>query len=313
MSGFGRVVLVDVLAPLLRRWPLYRGQMRIAGLEAVRRLAVGAGPECEARLAGGRVVRIDPRDFDGRMLLLFGSVDPKVLAVCRALIRPGDSFLDIGANYGAVGMSLAGAVGADGAVHLFEPQPDLCRRIRQSLEQQPEPRVALHEIALFDRDGLLELLVPTGHSGGASVVRPGEGERLLVKVRKTESVLAELPGNRPLGAKVDVEGAENTVLGALVGHPEFRFVVFEASHLENPAEICGLARRHGGTLLGVGRSPVRPLLHRVRTAEELGEFEDAVIVAAGVLCGGPQDLDPAERCTGPGGLGDVRDRPTRAA
>jgi FkbM family methyltransferase len=257
--------------------------MRLAGLWIIEWLARGLPDDVMAPLPGGRSLRVDPRDLDGRLLLLFGSVDRKVIAVCCALLAPGDVFLDIGANYGSVGLASTRLIGPAGSVHLFEPQPDLCQRIQESLATQPDARVHLHRLALFDHDGVIELRIPERHSGAASVVMDGPGVRVTVPVRDAATMLTEIAGTRPLGAKVDIEGAEDRVINALVQYPTFRFAVLEVSHIREPGKFLRLAESAGGQMYTVGKALFWPRLHRVRKGSDMIGFEDVLVVAGGLL------------------------------
>src|SRR5262245_8567085 len=54
----------------------------------------------------------------------------------RAFLRPGDHFVDIGANFGQVSALAAALVGRHGSVTAFEPHPDLAQLIRDHLRAE---------------------------------------------------------------------------------------------------------------------------------------------------------------------------------
>jgi FkbM family methyltransferase len=60
--------------------------------------------------------------YVGRSLDLYGEFSEGEVAVFRALVRPGDVVVDVGANVGAHTVALARLVGSGGAVIAFEPQ-----------------------------------------------------------------------------------------------------------------------------------------------------------------------------------------------
>jgi predicted methyltransferase len=56
-------------------------------------------------------------------LVRFGLIEPDVTAYLLALLRFGDSFIDVGAHYGYHSLLAAQLVGPRGYVHAFEPTP----------------------------------------------------------------------------------------------------------------------------------------------------------------------------------------------
>lgn len=174
------------------------------------------------RLRGGGKLVVRVNDGCGRTIYYWGDYDRKITWICRRLLRPGDCFLDFGANFGEVGMFAAKFVGPTGEVHIVEPQPELARFIKFSAELNGFSHVHVHEVGLSTEDGELQLNVPTGNSGAASFDPQLASEfgknhgqivnSLSVKVRNARAFLEELqlPPIRIL--KLDVEGYEEHVL-----------------------------------------------------------------------------------------------------
>jgi hypothetical protein len=87
----------------------------------------------------GRVQRWDARTFWGErmevrlpetmseQLVRFGLIEPDVTAYLLALLRLGNSFIDVGAHYGYHSLLAAQLVGPRGNVHAFEPTPSTRR------------------------------------------------------------------------------------------------------------------------------------------------------------------------------------------
>jgi FkbM family methyltransferase len=141
----------------------------------------------------------------------------------QALLRPGDTLIDIGANVGMMMLVGAAAVGPTGRVHCFEPNPIAAERCRANIElNHLESHVSLQVIGLSDEPGTLTFSWPTGYSDmgsfGGGVPReyahlPREHREL--PVRRGDDVLADLPLPGNLTIKVDVEGFEEKVLRGL--------------------------------------------------------------------------------------------------
>lgn len=262
-----------------RHWPLYAGHSRIADLPFVRAAFAGAGPDLPVRLRCGVEIRVDPSDYNGLLLALFGTVEPGIVAVCRALLRPGDCFLDIGANYGAVGLACADVVGPGGAVHLFEPQPDLCRRIRDCLAAGSLPWVQLHEMGLLDSDGEVEIRVDPHHTGTASMVRgAGGGVAVRVPVRRARTTLAPLVEERGFGVKLDVEGVEPILVRELLAVPGLRFAVFESYEAVERSAIWESFRGGGFEVFGLPNRALAASVEHLSQLAAMGDFNDFLAV-----------------------------------
>jgi FkbM family methyltransferase len=131
----------------------------------------------------------------------------------RSILRPGDTYLDIGANGGGLTALACQIVHTHGAVFAVEPQPHLAALVRQTLElNDVEGRV--FEVAAGDRDGVATLVVPMRRSGNATLSMSGQGRRVSVAVNRIDDLVREMGGRDVTLLKLDVEGHE---LAALKG------------------------------------------------------------------------------------------------
>ncbi|MGH7293079.1 MAG: hypothetical protein ACREJT_17790, partial [Myxococcota bacterium] len=121
-----------LLRALSRCYPLKSGLGTLASSRPFLRALDGEQGLHWARLRCGAQILVPLDDFVGRALWFFGDLDPKLTWICERLLRPGDTVLDIGANLGLVSLIARERVGASGAVHAFEPQPELVELIGQS-------------------------------------------------------------------------------------------------------------------------------------------------------------------------------------
>jgi FkbM family methyltransferase len=76
----------------------------------------------------------------------------------RRYLHPGDTVLDVGANWGLMTSRLADRVGPDGRVVAFEPNPGHLPELQRVAQRLPN--VTVHPVALSDEPGTLELHVP---------------------------------------------------------------------------------------------------------------------------------------------------------
>ncbi len=216
----------------------------------------------------GYRITFDLRDFHQRGAYLYGRLlDLVVQLAVRDTLRPGDTFVDIGANIGILTLHGARRVGPRGVVHAFEPNPEVFQRLEAHVRGNALGNVRLHRIALSDRDGEQALSVPpTGNTGAASLggLAPRHARPALatyqVTLRRGDGLLAEAPADAPMLLKLDIEGHEPFALRGLARTIESRrpAIITEfnaemlACHGSGPAELLGLFRDRGyrGYLLG---------------------------------------------------------------
>lgn len=248
-----------------------------------------------AQMRNGVKVEIDPDEHDGRILYLFGTNDPKVSVVTQAFLRPGDCFLDIGANYSSIGLTAADKVGPSGAVHLFEPQPRLCDRLEAAIRGANATHVHLHRCGLLDKGGELELRVPPNHTGMATFVSEEAGDDWIVHkvpVLAIDEALPPLIDGRPFGVKVDVEGAEPFVMPWLVAQPRLKFLVFEGA--KNQQTLFDIVKGAGLTLYGLCRLVFRRQVGRVDSVAGMQSYHDFVAVRVPEGRSAPERVSPEE-------------------
>ncbi|SMC26362.1 methyltransferase, FkbM family [Desulfacinum hydrothermale DSM 13146] len=157
----------------------------------------------------------DPRAFQAIIELIDSGSDAYSL---KYFIGKGNTFIDVGANYGVFSVVASKLVGPTGMVVSIEPQPLLAKLVKKNLEANGESPFQVFECGCSDREGSTELFVPRGSSGAAGVYKSfsATGEHRVLKVglkRLDDLVLSlRLPGS--LFVKLDVEGHE---LAALKG------------------------------------------------------------------------------------------------
>ena len=170
-----------------------------------------------------------------RYLKARGLLEPE-LDLLALLIGPGERALDVGANYGTYALTLA-RLGAQ--VELFEPNPAIARALTAWASHQRG--VTVHGVALSDRVGSADLLIPadtsgTEHDSSASIA-PGftaTGRRVTVPTMPLDSLD---PGPVAL-IKIDVEGHEAAVLAGacqtIARHRPALIVEIEQRHIARP-------------------------------------------------------------------------------
>jgi FkbM family methyltransferase len=135
----------------------------------------------------------------------------------NTFLKPGDIYLDIGANMGLFSLIAARRVGAKGQVHAVEPCSATFRRLEENLRLNGLRNVRPHQLAISDQPGKVDMTVSLdGYDAWNSLASPASG-----RVLATESVTAArlddfihqqgLEGRITM-IKIDVEGWEAHVL-----------------------------------------------------------------------------------------------------
>jgi FkbM family methyltransferase len=137
-----------------------------------------------------------------------GGLEPE-LTLLPLLVTRGERGLDIGANYGTYSLTLA-RIGA--RVDLFEPNPAIAAVL--AAWAHGKTGVAVHALALSDRSGTAELVIPGDgnieHDSSAALAGGA-----VASGRRVEVPLAPLDSLNITDAaliKIDVEGHEDAVL-----------------------------------------------------------------------------------------------------
>lgn len=128
----------------------------------------------------------------------------------QAYLRPGDHFLDIGANVGVYSVLAAAYVGADGSIDAFEPVERTAARIEEQAKLNGLHNLRVHRLAVSDSDGPLDF----GYASSDAMMhlrREGESGPGKLRVRSTRLDSFE-PYARYAVGKMDIEGAEPLAL-----------------------------------------------------------------------------------------------------
>jgi FkbM family methyltransferase len=150
-------------------------------------------------------------------MLLFQNFEKATRAFLKAFLRPGDIFLDVGANVGLFTLIAARRVGAHGEVHAFEPVRKTSARLTENVRLNGLTNVACHCVAFSDTIGEATITVAgEGFDAWNSLGKPYMGGVVGTEVVATttldEFVERHSLTGRISAIKIDVEGWENRVL-----------------------------------------------------------------------------------------------------
>jgi len=167
----------------------------------------------------GYLVSLDLSNWSERLSYFLGRYHEIATAMfLQTVVRPGDTFIDIGANVGLITLHAAALVGPAGRVHSFEPNPHLVDRLGKLIALNKLNHVTLHPVGLSDTEGELALSILKDHheQGTLSYIDDPTvfSQQYHVPIRLGDGELpVDLPG--PAMIKIDVEGHEPHVLRGL--------------------------------------------------------------------------------------------------
>jgi FkbM family methyltransferase len=201
-----------------------------------------------ARFDGGTRISISLADHIESQIFWQGvqEGDRGEVELLKQLLKPGDVFLDVGANVGVFTLLAAKRL-SEGRVHAFEPSPFHLEKLAANLRLNAFENIEVHPVGLSDSAGISTLFFPPSEDGltntgmasqfrHSALVAWEEQVRCVVldeyvrdaKIKKIDVM------------KIDVEGAELKVLeGGKSCIAEHRpYVVMEVSreHLARAGE-----------------------------------------------------------------------------
>jgi FkbM family methyltransferase len=174
----------------------------------------------------GAHLLIDSRDKAiGHYLLCGKPYETQEVDLLRKCLKPGGRFLDIGANIGYFTVLAAKHVGTGGEVVAFEPEPHNFKILKKNIELNDLTNVLIENYAAIDQKRKLTLYL-SSYNFGDHRIFDGDDDSMENIGRRKERV--DVQGVRlddylrvthfkPDFIKIDVQGAENSVLAGLTG------------------------------------------------------------------------------------------------
>lgn len=188
------------------------------------------------------------------------AVDPTLLRLAAEVVRPGDTVWDVGANLGLFSFAAAVAAGPAGHVLALEPDTDLSGLLRRSAAANAgDAPVEVLPAAVSDELAVARFHIArrnraTSHlTGFGTAMAGGVRSTQLVPTVTLDWLAARFPV--PDVLKVDVEGAELTVLGGgpqVLAHSPT--VICEVS-AQNAAAVADILTGHGYVLYDGNQLP----------------------------------------------------------
>jgi FkbM family methyltransferase len=159
---------------------------------------------------------LNPHDPVVSGALAFRVYEKGEIAFVRKTLKPGMTLLDIGANVGLYSAIGSHAVGREGRVIAFEPDPDTFRYLEATVQANGNGNVQMFPYAATDQEGVARLYTSSTNRGDNRLydneLRDGSIE---VRTVRLDEFLPTVNAHRLDFVKIDVQGYEGHALGGL--------------------------------------------------------------------------------------------------
>jgi FkbM family methyltransferase len=188
-------------------------------------------------------IAVTPREAVNRTIFLYGTFEISETRLVQAFLRPGMTFLDVGAHIGYYTLIAARLVGDAGRVHSFEPGREMRAHLEANVARNDLHNVEIHPQALAEQTGEVGFYPSAlaSNQGISSIVVSGDGRAAPVTVPSLslDDFASGLGGRRIDFLKMDIEGAELQVIRGgqrLLRGADAPPMIFEAHELGPVAE-----------------------------------------------------------------------------
>ena len=197
---------------------------------------------------GGYDFKCDLRDAISREVCFTGQYEPQETALVRSILRPGMTFVDVGANWGYFTLLAANLVGRNGRVLSLEPDPRHFRSLSANVARSALDQVTVLQVAAANEAGTLSLAgydESGGNYGVSRIVAAADDYTRVFQVaaNSLDQLLAEHSLASVDLLKMDIEGGEAFAIKGLTASLSSRRVKRVLLEL-HPAQIA----EHGSSV-----------------------------------------------------------------
>ncbi|HAV34999.1 MAG TPA: hypothetical protein DCX52_01345 [Massilia sp.] len=248
-------VLQDTIAQLQAQFSaqmqaLQNASMQLARVEnyafaSARRVALPCGDgEMLVKTEAGYILCSDSDLSVLSTLVDTGDLERGTRLLIESLLRPGDVFVDVGANIGMHTLAAGRAMAGQGTMIAFEPFGPTCRLLEKSVWINGfGPITRIHGCAVSDREDSVPLYLgaSSGHHSLLALNHAAASDQVQVRTVRLDDVIEPQLGVSLL--KIDAEGAELEVLAGAAatihGNPDIAIIAeFGPSHLHRSGQLA---------------------------------------------------------------------------
>ena len=182
------------------------------------RLLVSGPISVRVRTDDGDWFECHPPDLIQLYLWIFGVWEPDLTHFIRRRLRPGDVFVDVGANIGYFSVIAARYVGAEGRVVAIEASPSMFADLEETLRANGSSSIVRAvNVAAAAQAGSIPVYAGPAHNTGltSTVERWGRPQQATVQALPLDDILSPEEISRARVLKIDVEGGEDQVLAGM--------------------------------------------------------------------------------------------------
>lgn len=217
MSGHMSEVMVTLGRRYVRDFPGSFGKAPLAARWLNPHLRDHPRRRVVETLSGARFA-VDTQDLIQRYLYLFGVWEPHMTSWLQRRLKPGDGFVDVGANVGVFSVLASRLVGDTGRVVAIEASPVFHRVLTRQSRLNGCHNIRAVNAAVSDGHKTLTFVLASSANMGANSIVPYDGpaeSTFEIDARPLPELLepAEIENARVI--KIDVEGAEGGVVRGL--------------------------------------------------------------------------------------------------
>jgi FkbM family methyltransferase len=151
-------------------------------------------------------------------ILVLGNWETSETAWFLRVVKPGDTFVDAGANAGYYTIIGSRLVGDKGKVYAFEPEPEMFALLEKNVRLNGLTNVVLERKALSNRKGTLKLYLADKNKGDHRIYQPEGESRPSVDVEAVRLDEYFKGHERKIDVlKSDTQGAEGLILEGMTG------------------------------------------------------------------------------------------------
>ena len=166
------------------------------------------------RTQGGRITG-NTEDLIQRHLYFFGTWEPNISHWISTHLKPGDGFIDIGANIGHYSLLASRIVGDEGCVVAIEAAEWIHSILDKHVALNQRRNIRTVQVAASAARGTLKLFPGSAGNCGKTSTIKRNGKSIDVQALPMSEILTEDEIARTRMIKIDVEGAELEVLRGL--------------------------------------------------------------------------------------------------